>query len=293
MNPEDICFGGIPREFTDYNSARVVVLPIPYEATTTYLKGTQHGPRELLLASRALEFYDEELDWEPYKVGIHTVSSLPVEGRPFEVVEDLIVSAATSVLAQGKFPVAIGGEHTITVGMVKGVRSLYPDLTVVQLDAHADLRSQYNGDPYSHACVMRRVREMCPAVQLGLRALDAEEVQLARKEGWPIVLDIEMKRDPSRAHKLLRELRGAVYLTLDLDALDPAVMPAVGTPEPGGFGWYELLDLLKRIFEGCHIVAADIVELCPRPGLEASTFTAAKLLYKIIGYRFSRIVPQA
>lgn len=284
---ELVPFGALDPEHSDYESSKAAVLPLPYEATTTFLKGTAKGPQALLQASVALEFYDEELDWEPFRVGIHTCAPPLVHADSPQECLAVMEEAAFKLLADGKFPVAVGGEHTVTTALVRAAMRLHPTLTVVQLDAHADLRAEYEGSPYNHACVMRRVRELCPAVQIGVRALDLEEMRLVRQEGWTMVLDLDRGSDPSWLERALRGIRGPLYLTVDLDVMDPALLPAVGTPEPGGFGWYEVLEILRRIFREFQVVGADIVELCPRPGLESSAFIAAKLLYKIIGYRFA------
>lgn len=279
-------FGDLPDEYVSYEKSKAAILPIPFELTTTFLKGTERGPGELIKASRALEFFDEELGCEPYRVGIHTLEPLPVEGCSQDEAFDRIEAAARKVLLDGKFLVSLGGEHSITVPLVRAALAVEPDLVVVQLDAHADLRAEYQGSPYNHACVMRRVRELCPAVQIGIRAMDLSEMALVRREGWFMVLDMERRNDPSWVERAMERINGPVYLTVDLDVCDPAMMPAVGTPEPGGFGWYELLEFLKVLFQRKRVLASDLVELCPRPGLEHSVFIASKLLYKIIAYRF-------
>lgn len=283
---EAISFGALEPSFSDYQNSKAVVLPLPYEATTTFLKGTASGPEAFLRASAALEFYDEELDWEPFRVGIHTSNPLKLNASSAKACLEEIEQAALRVLLDGKFPLGVGGEHTVSLGLVTAAKRLHGRLTVIQLDAHADLRDQYEGSPYNHACVMRRIRDICPALQLGIRAMDLEEMRLVKEKRWSMVLDFQRRLDPLWLDKALQEVKGPVYLTLDLDALDPALVPGVGTPEPGGFGWYELLDVLRRIFQSFEVVGADIVELCPRPGLESSSFIAAKLAYKIIGYRF-------
>lgn len=279
-------FGDLPDEYFLYENSKVAILPIPYEVTTTFLKGTERGPGELIRASRALEFFDEELGWEPFRVGIHTLAPLAVGDCSQREAFERIEAEAKRILLDGKFLVSLGGEHSITVPLVRAALGVEPDLVVVQLDAHADLRAEYQGSPYNHACVMRRVRELCPAVQIGMRALDFSEISVVRKEGWFMVLDIERRRDPCWVKKAMEQINGPVYLTVDLDVCDPALMPAVGTPEPGGFGWYELLEFLRVLFQEKRVLASDLVELCPRPGLEHSVFTASKILYKIIGYRF-------
>jgi agmatinase len=283
---EFIRFGALDPQYSDYLRSSGVILPLPYEATTTFLKGTEGGPQALLEASVALEFYDEELDWEPFRAGIHTCDPPALDRTSVEASLAAMEEAASRILAHGKFPLGVGGEHTVTLALVRAARKMRQDLTVIQLDAHADLRDQYEGSPYNHACVMRRVRELCPALQIGIRALDLEEMRLAQQRKWPLVLDLERHGDPLWLDRALSWIQGPVYLTLDLDAMDPALVPGVGTPEPGGFAWYEMLEVLKEIFKRFQVVGADIVELCPRPGLESSAFIAAKLAYKIIGYRF-------
>jgi agmatinase len=189
--------------------------------------------------------------------------------------------------------VGIGGEHTVTIGLVRAHARRHPGLTIIQLDAHADLRDAYEGSPYNHACVMRRILELCPAVQIGIRGMDRAEVDYARERGLSLHLAWHMRQDVRWLEQALRGIRGPVYVTIDLDVMDPALLPAVGTPEPGGLGWYEALEILRKIFERCRVVGLDLVELCPRPGLEASSFIAAKLLYKLIGYRFALGPPRA
>lgn len=284
---ERICFGALEQSFSNYKDSKAVVLPLPYEASTTFLKGTSSGPEAFLRASAALEFYDEELDWEPFRAGIHTLDPPELTHGSAQACLAAMEQAALGILQEGKFPLGVGGEHTVTLALVRAARKFYPKLTVIQLDAHADLRDQYQGTPYNHACVMRRVREICPALQVGIRAMDLEEMHLVREKRWPLVLDIERRRNPLWLQRALEPIGGPVYLTLDLDVMDPALVPGVGTPEPGGFGWYEILEVLREIFQRFQVVGADIVELCPRPGLESSSFIAAKLAYKIIGYRFS------
>jgi agmatinase len=282
-------FGALPSEFCEYAASRAVVLPLSYEATTTYLRGTRLGPTAILEASPALEFYDEELDSEPFRVGIHTGEDLPLTETPGEEAVSIIEQAASRFVDDGKFLLGLGGEHTVTVGLVRAQARRHPDLTVIQFDAHADLRETYEGSPYNHACAMRRVMESCSVVHVGIRAIDREEMRFARERDLPLFLDWEVKKDPRWLDRALAHVPGPAYISVDLDGMDPALMPAVGTPEPGGFGWYELLAALRRIFEQRTVVGADIVELCPRPGLESSNFIAAKLLYKLIAYRFAPI----
>jgi agmatinase len=286
-------FGALPPEYCQYALSRAAILPLPYETTTTYLKGTRFGPAAILDASPALEFYDEELDTEPFRVGIHTCRPLSFPREPAQESLRRIEDAVLRILDDGKFPVGVGGEHTVSVGLVRACAQRHEGLTVIQFDAHADLRDEYEGSPYNHACTMRRVLEICPVMGIGIRAMDMEEKRFAGERGLPLVLDWELQRDPGWLDRALAGVRGPVYVTVDMDAMDPALVPAVGTPEPGGFGWYGMLGALRKIFERFHVVGADLVELCPREGLESSSFIAAKLLYKVIAYRFYLDDPRA
>jgi agmatinase len=287
-------FLGLPRRLTARETAGAIVLPVPYEATTSYVKGTEAGPAAILAASSQVELFDEIHRDEPCRRGIHTLPPLDCDGAPEEVVariEDRIASLAS----EGAFVLSLGGEHTITVGAVAGVARRTADLTVVMIDAHADLRDQYEGSPLSHACVARRVAERFPVVQVGIRSLSSEESAFIEGGGVTTIfasaIASERRKSPGGAARatwidaVLRAVGGdSVYLTFDLDGLDPSIMPAVGTPEPGGLLWYETLAFLEALFERNSVVAADVVELCPIPGAVASDFVAARLAYKIVGH---------
>ena len=277
-------FLGIGPQWSCYETARAAVLPIPYEATTTYVKGTRQGPQAIIDASHEVELHDEELGRETYRDGVATLTAVDVADVPFERAAERIAAAARQVVADGKLLVALGGEHSITPPLVDAVASVCGPLTVLQLDAHADLRASYEGSPHSHACAMARVTERHPAVQVGIRNLSADEAALVRKGGHNVFFAHEMAAGPGWMGRALGLLRGNVYLTIDLDAFDPSFMPAVGTPEPGGLGWYETLRFLRRVATQCRIVAMDVVELCPIPGNIVSDFTAAKLIYRLMGY---------
>ena len=283
----DLYFVEIEDEYRRYESARAVILPIPYEETTTYLRGARNGPEAILRASQALELYDEELDAEPFRNGVHTAPAPDFTGKSETEAVDVIERAASGLLDDGKFIIGLGGEHTVSVGLIRAQVKVRGPLTVVVLDAHADLRNEYLGSPYNHACVMRRVRETgCNIIQIGLRSLDMEDVLFAKESGIRRIYAHELHREPESWKRMIEHICGPVYLSVDLDAFDPGVMPAVGTPEPGGLGWYAVLDILHELFRRCDVVGGDVVELCPRKGLEYSDFTAAKLVYKMIGYRF-------
>jgi agmatinase len=279
-------FGALPDDLGSMETARAVVLPAGYEATTSYGAGTKDGPDAILRASRNLELYDEELDWEPCAVGIATTPAWEFDRsepeRPIEQVEALV----GATLAAGKFPILLGGEHSITLGGVRAAQRECPSLGVLQLDAHADLRDAYEGTPFSHACVMRRVTERAPVVAVGIRSLSAEEARCRPARPYRRFSAEAALRGAGVVDAVVDALPPEVYVTIDLDALDPSLMPAVGTPEPGGLGWYDLLRLLRAVFQARRVVAVDVVELAPIPGLIAPDFLAAKLVYKLISYRF-------
>lgn len=281
-------FGALPDPLGDVETARAVILPAGYEATTSYGAGTREGPEAILRASRQLELYDDELDWEPCEAGIATLPAWEFDRsapeRPIAQVEALVAAA----LEGGKFPVLLGGEHAITLGGVRAALGRTPGLGVLQLDAHADLRDVYEGTPYSHACVMRRVSEQAPVVAGGIRSLSAEEARFRPAHPYLRFPAEALVTHPGLTEAIVAALPPRVYVTVDLDVLDPAAMPAVGTPEPGGLGWWDLIRLLRAVFRQREVVAADVVELAPIPGLIAPDFLAAKLVYKLIGYRFAK-----
>jgi agmatinase len=286
-------FLGLPEERQDPTTARVFVLPIPYEATVSYESGTRDGPRAIIDASHQVELYDQELEAEPaLRWGIHTLPALPCDLPAGEEMTERIARAVEPVVKDGKFLLVLGGEHGISPGVVRGVRRALPGrLTVVQIDAHADLRDSYEGERFSHACAMRRIIDENPGetVQLGIRSLSREEADyIHANRGRMNVFTASRIAETDRGD-FLRELKGlvkgrSVYLTLDVDGLDPSIVPATGTPEPGGLSWREALDILKTIAEASHIVAMDCVELAPRPGLHMAEFAVAKLLYKSLAY---------
>jgi len=274
----------------------VAVLPVPYERTTSWGGGAEHGPDALLAASRYVELHDEELRVEPCRVGIETLAPVDVEGEE-EAVLDRIAGAARSVLEQGRFLVAIGGEHTVTPALVRGVASATDGrLGIVQFDAHADLRVTYGGTRWNHGCAMSRVLDLgVPTLAVGIRSLSPPEAVRIETEGLPVIWAEQMhglSRGELETHfrGLLASLPDRVYLTFDLDFFDPSLLPATGTPEPGGGSWTQALSLLRLLFRAREVVAMDIVELAPIPGNPASDFTAARLLYKCIGYRFADVL---
>lgn len=283
-------FGGLPEENSTYDRSRAVIFPVPLERTTTYETGTRNGPAAIVAASRNMELYDEELRLESYKkFGIATLPAIDTQEGTLEKVLAELHTAELALLEDGKFPVILGGEHSLTPPLVSAAAKKFADLTVLQIDAHADLREAYQGNPASHASAMRRVVEVCPAVQVGIRSLSVEEAEaiprLRTRIYW--AKDIVRSASESWIPRVLSDLSAHVYLTIDLDGFDPAYVPATGTPEPGGLDWYQVLALVRAVAAQKKIVAMDVVELLPQPGDHASDFLAAKLIYKTLGYVFA------
>jgi len=277
-------FGGVDPAFPSYEDSTFVVLPVPYDLTSTYQSGSRHGPRAILEASSQMELYDEELGKETYLAGIYTIPHLEPDARGPAEMANAVRRAVADILSSDKTPVILGGEHSITFGAVQAFKEKYPGLTVLQLDAHADLRNYYQCSPYGHASVGRRISEICPLVQAGIRSMSAEEAVFL-KEGKVKSFSADfvlMERDSLK--KICKNLQGDVYLTIDIDVLDPSIMPATGTPEPGGIYWKDILLLVKEAAKCCRIRGFDMVELSPIPGMVAPDFLAAKLIYRIMGY---------
>ena len=284
-------FGGLPEENSDYKSSRAVIFPIPLERTTSYETGTRGGPDAIIAASRNMETYDEELGYETYqKIGIATLPAIDTNEGDLQHVMDAIEAAETELLEDGKFPVALGGEHSLTAPLVRAAAKKFRKVSVLQIDAHADLRESFHGTPLSHASVMRRVVETCPSVQVGIRSLSVEEADAIPKLDTKIYWGKDIAHLPPEkwVPKVINDLSQNVYLTIDLDGFDPAYVPATGTPEPGGLNWHQVTTLIREVAAKKRIVAMDVVELLPQPGDHASDFLAAKLIYKSLGYILCR-----
>jgi len=279
-------FGGTTPTTTDFSNARVVILPVPLDRTTSYVAGTRNGPHEILVASSHLELWDEETETDVHSIGIFTLPEMEFPfGSMDEVIEE-IRRVASEIISRDKFLVALGGEHAITGPLVAAVAEQYPGLSVLQIDAHADLRDTFMGTPHNHACAMRRVVEHAPVTQVGIRSLSPEEAAAVPSLPTTIFYDFNMREDAAWMDRVVDSLGEHVYITIDVDGFDPAIMPATGTPEPGGLTWYEALGLLRRVIAKRHVVGCDIVELSPMAGNVAPNFLCAKLLYKILSYRF-------
>jgi agmatinase len=277
-------FGGIDPAYPTFEEAVFVVIPIPYDLTSTYQSGSRRGPHAILEASGNMELYDEELCKETYLTGIYTLSPLESDARgPGEMVH-VIRHATADILAHNKIPVILGGEHSISFGVVQAMREKFPGISVLQLDAHADLRNYYQCSPYSHASVGRRISELCPLVQAGIRSMSAEEAAFMKESTIRTFSADFILEEQLWWEKIAETLSGDVYITIDIDVLDPSIMPATGTPEPGGIYWKDILRLVRAVSSRCRVRGFDVVELSPIPGMVAPDFLAAKLVYRIIGY---------
>jgi agmatinase len=285
-------FGGLDEESSALERSRAVVLPVPYDFSTTYQGGTRWGPRAILSASQNMELWDDELG-ATYRAGIHTLPEVEPTALGPEAMAARVEQAVDWILERGKLPVILGGEHSITAGAVRAAARRFPGLSVLQFDAHADMRERYLDSPYSHACVMRRVRESVPAASVGIRSCSEEEAEYLRQHPVPVWSTRAFRALRGDWQGILGSLTGSVFVTFDLDAFDPGVLPATGTPEPGGLDWYEAVDLLRAVAAHSRIVGFDVVELAPIPGQVASDFLAARLVYRLIGLALASPGPGA
>ena len=285
-------FGGISeKRLAAFDDARILIFPIAYEGTVSYGAGTAEGARAIIEASRNMELYDDETDSEVYRLGIHTLKESAALKKPDKMMRHLH-ERTTELVSSGKFVCAIGGEHSVSAPVIRAHVEKYENLSVLQIDAHADLRDTYDGTKHSHACIMRRVTEdmRIPAVQCGIRSLSVEEARAIDSLPTRIFFakDIAPPDAPaSWQEEAVEALTENVYLTIDIDALDPSLIPHTGTPEPGGLGWYQTLDLIRLCSQRRRIVGMDLVEYAHREGADASAFLCAKLIYKTLSYIFA------
>ena len=268
----------------DFSASRIIIVPVPYDETSTWMKGADKGPDAILEASVNLEFYDVETDSEIHLYGIHTIDPVREKRSPEKLVEE-VYRTISSLLDGNKFPVVVGGNHTISIGAAKAFSGHYKDLSVLQLDAHSDLRQEYEGSPMNHACVMARIREFAPVVQVGIRSMAHEEVRFMDRER--MFFSHELYHDKTNYKKAIDRLSENVYITIDLDVFDPSLIPSTGTPEPGGPEYYEIMNFLKEVIKRRNVVGFDVVELCPSPVNKAPDFVAAKIIYQLLSYKFS------
>ena len=280
-------FGKIDEErYSNLKDSKVVIIPVPYDATATYKKGTKLGPAAIIDASRYMEQFDEELNKETYKIGIHTAKPLNVKRLSPKKMTLKVQDAVKSVIEKDKFPVILGGEHSISVGAVRAIAKAVDHFSILHLDAHCDLRNEYFGSRYNHGCFARRVIELAPIVQVGIRSLSKEEKDFLPHPKIRIISAYDIQNDKEWIKKACDTLSENVYVTIDADVFDPSVVPSVGTPEPGGIGWYDAINLFKMLTKKRRVIGFDAMELCPQKGGEASDFLMAKLIYRFLGYIF-------
>ncbi len=284
---DPLAFGGALPHRRSFADSKVVVLPVPVDRTTSYVGGTRNGPHEILQASSHMELWDEEMQVDIHGIGLFTLPEMELPFGEMQAVVDEIERVAYEVIGRDKFLVSIGGEHSITPPLVSAAARRYPTLSLLQIDAHADMRDAYMGTIHNHACAMRRCLDFASITQVGIRSLSTEEAEALPRLGTTVFYDYSMRRDPQWIDRVVETLADKVYVTIDVDGMDPAIMPATGTPEPGGLSWPEITALLRATAERRTVVATDIVELSPIPGMVAPSFLCAKLIYKLLTYCFA------
>ena len=283
---EPLVFGGTLPKRATFDNSSVVIFPCPVDRTTSYVGGTRNGPHEILQASTHIELWDEEMNVDVHGVGIFTLPEMELPFGEMAPLVDEIERVAYEIVSRDKFLVTLGGEHSITPPLVSAAARKYSGLSVLQIDAHADMRDAYMGTVHNHACAMRRSLQYASVTQVGIRSLSTEEAEVLPRLKTTVFFDSTMRQDPKWMEAVVESLAEHVYVTIDVDGMDPAIMPATGTPEPGGLSWPEITRLLRLTAERRRIVSADIVELSPIPGMVAPNFLCARLLYKLLTYRF-------
>ena len=278
-------FGGLDNIYTNFIQSKIAVLPVPYDGTSTWIKGADKGPEAILEASANMELYDIETDSEVFKEGIYTADPITEKSSP-EKMSQAVYKEVSRLLSHNKFTVTIGGEHSVSIGAIKAHVENFKHCCVLQIDAHTDLRPEYEGSKYNHACVMARTREIAPFVQVGIRSMDTIEKPFIVPGNIFYAEDIRKgKLWMDKAIELLTE---NVYLTFDLDGFDPSIMASTGTPEPGGLYWNETIEFLRKVMRVKNLVGFDVVELCPNKINKAPDFLASKLIYKILSYKYAK-----
>ena len=276
-------YAGISDKYAGLDNSKIVLIPVPYDGTSTWGKGADKGPKAFLEASENMELYDIETDSEVYKNGIYLTEPVPVNATP-EAMVDAVHQETKSFIKKNKFVTIFGGEHSISIGTIRAFNEMFPNLTVLHIDAHADLRKSYEGSACNHACAVYEASQNTNLIQVGIRSMDAKEKSVMDLD--KTYFAHEMAIDDSWVDSAIDQMTENVFITFDLDAFDPSILPSTGTPEPGGLLWYETLDFLKQIFEEKNVVGFDIVELCPNAADKSSDFLAAKLYYKMLSYKF-------
>jgi agmatinase len=268
----------------DYSGSHIIILPVPYDETSTWMKGSDKGPEAILEASVNLEFYDIETSSEAHLKGIHTVDPV-LEKETAEKLVNAVYDRTLTLLSDKKFPVIVGGNHSVSIGAIKAFAETFKNLSVLQLDAHCDLRQKYEGSEFNHACAMARAREFAPIVQVGIRSMSAEELPFADNDR--IFYSHQLFYNKMLYGKAIEKLTDNVYITIDLDVFDPSLMPSTGTPEPGGPEYFEIIHFLRDVFSKKNVLGFDVVELCPSAGNKSPDFIAAKIIYQLLSYRFA------
>jgi agmatinase len=276
-------FGDLEQKNSNKENSKIVIIPVPYDGTSTWIKGADKGPEAIIHASANMELYDIETNSQVYMNGIYTTPPILESLSPEKMVAEVEKNVATQI-KKNKFTAVIGGEHSVTIGAIQAHAKHYKNLSILQLDAHSDLRDKYNNSKYNHACVMARAKELCPIVQVGIRSMDTSEINNMDMSRVFFAKDIH--KNTNWIEQVNKKLTENVYITIDLDVFDPSIMPSTGTPEPGGMLWYDVLELLKVISQEKNIVGVDVVELCPNEQNKAPDFMAAKLIYKLLSYKF-------
>jgi agmatinase len=276
-------YAGIPEELAKLEQAKIVLIPVPYDGTSTWQKGADKGPEAFLSASENMELHDIETDTEVYKQGVYLADAVTENSSP-EAMVDAVHQATKKYIKKNKFVTIFGGEHSISIGTIRAFNEMYPSLTVLQLDAHADLRKSYEGSKCNHACAVYEASQTTNLIQVGIRSMDIIEKTVMDEEKTYFAHDMAV--DDTWMDSAIDQMTDNVFITIDLDAFDPSILPSTGTPEPGGLLWYETLEFLKQVFEEKNVVGFDIVELCPNPEEKSSDFLAAKLYYKMLSYKF-------
>ncbi|QHI39324.1 N(1)-aminopropylagmatine ureohydrolase [Kordia antarctica] len=276
-------YAGIPEEYASFEKSKIMLIPVSYDGTSTWGKGADKGPEAFLHASENMELYDIETDSEVYKQGIYLADSVTVNESP-EAMVNAIHEITKTNIKRNKFITLFGGEHSISIGAMRAFNECFDNLTVLQIDAHADLRKEYEGSKYNHACALYEANQNTNLVQVGIRSMEAIERTEMNEDN--VFFAHDMAKDDYWVDNAIEAMGDTVYITFDLDAFDSSIMPSTGTPEPGGLFWYETLDFLKRVFAEKNVVGFDIVELCPNPNDKSSDFVAAKLYYKMLSYKF-------
>ena len=282
-------FGAIPRELAEYKKCGIVILPVPYDGTTSYRSGTREGPQAIINASRSMELFDEETGINVGNAGICTLDELDIVIHPEKMVER-VYEACQQLVRDGKKIIMLGGEHSLSSGPVKALKEKYPKLSALHIDAHSDMAYENGGSMHDHGCVARRISEMVPLVQVGIRSIAADDIEYTSEKGIRIFygMEVGIAKDDTWMEEVISELSDDVYITFDLDALVTSIMPSTGTPEPGGLQWYQTLKLLRMIGERKNVVGIDFMELRPLPDNVAPDFTAAKLVKKFIAYAWCK-----